>query len=369
MKATETKTSSQNIWITLAIIALSLFCLVVFALGVMAHSKGLLSNLIGLALMLGFLPLLALRLPFAITKNMDWGFWKHPFAANYKARWGHIIARIAFWCLALFTFKIASAKYLLDAEMMLMLNVILYFGFVVALIASLIPKRIGNWPMTALSVTGSLCLAFVLMRSLMPSLNNGEIITVGSPITGESLMSHAGNDTLVNYHYAHSSQRHALDIVVLQDNGREYMGKVKEEDPCFGHNLLAPVAGEVAIVVKDLIDQEIGGRDPKNPAGNHVVIKMDGTHYALSAHMKQNSATVEVGDEVTEGQIIGQCGNSGNTSKPHLHFQVQRYPDLFAKDGYTYPIRFKDVTRIRGGKSETGGALYFRRNDIMLAPE
>lgn len=364
---TETPAKPRNIWIILTIALLWIGAVTIAVLGWLAHSRGMLSNFIGLFLMFGFLPLFALRLPFAITKKMDWSFWKRPLAKDNRGRLVHVMARLVFWTLALVTFKIASLKYVFDAETIMVINAILYFGFVMLIIISLFPKRLGNWPITVLSILGTLFLSTALMRSLVPSLGVGEVVTVGPPIAGETLMGHAGHDTLVNYHVAYKSQKHALDIVARKEDGFEYMGKVKEEDPCFGRALLAPAEGKVVAVVSDLIDQEIGGRDPKNPAGNHVVIKMDEAHYAMSGHMKQNSATVSVGDSVREGQKIGECGNSGNTSKPHLHFQIQSHPDLFDKENYTYPVRFRDVTRVRGDKSETGEALYFRRNDIMIA--
>ena len=37
----------------------------------------------------------------------------------------------------------------------------------------------------------------------------------------------------------------------------------------------------------------------------------------------------KVGDEVKQGQVIAQCGNSGNSDQAHLHFQLQNTNDLF----------------------------------------
>jgi murein DD-endopeptidase MepM/ murein hydrolase activator NlpD len=143
--------------------------------------------------------------------------------------------------------------------------------------------------------------------------------------------------------------------------------KSKLEDyGCFGAKLVAPVAGEVVSVVSDNIDQPIGKRDPENPAGNQVVIKMDETHYALLAHMKQGSAVVSVGDNVAVGDPLGQCGNSGNTTTPHLHFQIQSTPDLFAEGGFTYPVKFNNTARIRRGKRVEEDGLFYIRNDVMV---
>jgi murein DD-endopeptidase MepM/ murein hydrolase activator NlpD len=56
--------------------------------------------------------------------------------------------------------------------------------------------------------------------------------------------------------------------------------------------------------------------------GNHIVIDMGDGRFTLYAHLQRGSATVRAGDQVRAGQQIARCGNSGNSSEPHLHFQV-----------------------------------------------
>ncbi|MEQ1568145.1 MAG: M23 family metallopeptidase [Myxococcota bacterium] len=41
-------------------------------------------------------------------------------------------------------------------------------------------------------------------------------------------------------------------------------------------------------------------------------------------HLQQWSAVVEIGDQVPCGTPLGRVGSSGNSSMPHLHFEVQR---------------------------------------------
>lgn len=58
-------------------------------------------------------------------------------------------------------------------------------------------------------------------------------------------------------------------------------------------------------------------------AGNHVVIALgDDGPFVLIAHLRKDSVRVNVGDVVEAGQPIGQCGNSGNSTQPHVHVQV-----------------------------------------------
>lgn len=42
----------------------------------------------------------------------------------------------------------------------------------------------------------------------------------------------------------------------------------------------------------------------------------------LLAHLRRGSVCVRPGDTVNAGQQIGECGNSGNSTQPHVHVQV-----------------------------------------------
>lgn len=74
--------------------------------------------------------------------------------------------------------------------------------------------------------------------------------------------------------------------------------------------------------------------------------------------------TVAPGDRVAPGDPIGRCGNSGNTSQPHLHLQVQSGPDFSNDDPalHTFEVAWAQVQR--------GDAVLpqhpARRNDVLL---
>jgi murein DD-endopeptidase MepM/ murein hydrolase activator NlpD len=76
----------------------------------------------------------------------------------------------------------------------------------------------------------------------------------------------------------------------------------------------------------------------------------------LLAHLKQSSIVVDVGDIVTAGQEIGQFGNSGNTSQPHLHIQVMTTINFDDADSEPIPMIFN---------TGSGTARAFKRNDIL----
>jgi murein DD-endopeptidase MepM/ murein hydrolase activator NlpD len=57
--------------------------------------------------------------------------------------------------------------------------------------------------------------------------------------------------------------------------------------------------------------------------GNAMRLRHAGGFTTWYFHLQANSISVNVGDEVEQGQVIGLSGNTGRSSGPHLHFQVQ----------------------------------------------
>lgn len=161
------------------------------------------------------------------------------------------------------------------------------------------------------------------------------------PFEGEWYVFWGGRTPEQNYHVVSRSQRFAYDMLVLRD-GKSHTGEGKAltDYHCFGLPILAPAAGRVAKVVDSLPDQAIGSTDARNPAGNHVVIDHGGGEYSTLAHLRHGSVTVREGEAVRAGARLGACGNSGNTSEPHLHYQLQDAADMFASATLGLPAQF-----------------------------
>ncbi len=161
------------------------------------------------------------------------------------------------------------------------------------------------------------------------------------PVDGEWFVYWGGRDVADNYHAADPGQRFALDLLVLED-GASHTGDagVLANYHCWHRPILAPADATVVAVVKDLPDQAIGAMDPRHPAGNHVVLDFGHEEFGFLAHLRQGSATVAPGDRVTAGQELGRCGNSGNSSEPHLHFHLQNTARLGLGAGL--PAQFID---------------------------
>jgi murein DD-endopeptidase MepM/ murein hydrolase activator NlpD len=108
----------------------------------------------------------------------------------------------------------------------------------------------------------------------------------------------------------------------------------------YGVNVYCAGPGKVVEVVRDLPD-EIPGATPSDitvqtAAGNHVIVQRAGKRYAMYAHLVPNSVTVQLGDSVETGQVLGKLGNSGSSSVPHLHFQVMDAPSPLNAHGLPF---------------------------------
>ncbi len=113
----------------------------------------------------------------------------------------------------------------------------------------------------------------------------------------------------------------------------------------FGAVVTSPCAGEVLTAQDGREDFRPPASDPEKPAGNHVVVRCaetgDGPAVdVLLAHLRQGSVAFEEGDEVSDGQWLGNVGNSGNTTEPHLHVHAVRSGSGSVLEGEGVPIRF-----------------------------
>lgn len=143
------------------------------------------------------------------------------------------------------------------------------------------------------------------------------------------------------------SEQFAIDWIKIDRQGRAFRGdgKTSQQWLCYGTELLAVGAGTVMEVMRNLPDERPGAA-PANLtvpeiAGNHVILDLGGGRYAMYAHLAPGSATVHVGDRVQAGQKLGLLGNSGNTTGPHLHFQISDRPSTL--DTTSLPFVFHSM--------------------------
>lgn len=145
----------------------------------------------------------------------------------------------------------------------------------------------------------------------------------------------------------------ALDIVMTGTGGGTYRGSGARlvDYYAFGKPIRAVAAGRV-VGVRDgmadnvamlkrqgesaeaYLDRLLKAQDALIAAGieavlgNHVVIDHGNGEYSVYAHLKQGSVSVRDGQAVAAGERIAALGSSGNSTEPHLHFQICDNPDM-----------------------------------------
>jgi murein DD-endopeptidase MepM/ murein hydrolase activator NlpD len=100
--------------------------------------------------------------------------------------------------------------------------------------------------------------------------------------------------------------------------------------------------------------------------GNHVILAADGVHAGF-AHLTTGSVAVEVGQRVQIGDVLGRVGHTGNSTAPHLHFQLMDGPDPLAARGVPCAFRAYEVWR-DGTWQRVEGSIPTSTERIRLVP-
>lgn len=163
----------------------------------------------------------------------------------------------------------------------------------------------------------------------LPELTRN-ISSLKLPFNEEWTVLWGGDTKEVNYHVIDKAQKNAFDFVITNPQGKSYEndGKTNEDFYAFGKQLIAPTDGEVVLVVDGVKDNKPGIPNPLYIPGNTVIIKTKNNEYLFFAHFKQHSTVVKQGQMVKQGDLLGLCGNSGNSTEPHIHFHIQNIEDI-----------------------------------------
>ncbi|WP_117170171.1 M23 family metallopeptidase [Paraliobacillus sediminis] len=169
---------------------------------------------------------------------------------------------------------------------------------------------------------------------------------------------------------------YAIDFIAVDEQNRSssstsWRTLLGTESPevfyAFGMPVVSPVSGKVVSIhngepdhearrsVLTLIPYMLGQgnrirKGPKTIAGNYVIIAPDNSDVFIAiVHLQLNSLVVEKGQYILEGQHIANCGNSGNSTQPHIHIQAMSGTDFSITQGV--PLYFRKFSQWNKGES------------------
>lgn len=192
-------------------------------------------------------------------------------------------------------------------------------------------------------------------------------LTIPLPVTGRWAVENSPARRVPSHGTDRFGLRHAIDLVGVDDQHRSAPTAprrplVGSEPPelfvAFGRPVLSPVDAVVAAVHDGEPDHQArrsppgllsymlgqGGRLRQGLtaiAGNHVLLRDTTTGLVVTlVHLRRGSVRVSPGDRLRPGDEIGACGNSGNSTQPHVHLQVTDTADLETARGV--PVLYRD---------------------------
>ena len=105
----------------------------------------------------------------------------------------------------------------------------------------------------------------------------------------------------------------------------------------FGTEVTAARAGDVTEIRTEYRDEDTNGGHE-----NGVYILHDDGTMAAYLHLRSGGVFVDVGDEITVGQVIGEVGTTGTSPhNPHLHFEV--WEGQGVQWYQTLPVNFRNA--------------------------
>jgi murein DD-endopeptidase MepM/ murein hydrolase activator NlpD len=216
-----------------------------------------------------------------------------------------------------------------------------------AAIAQRISVKIGDYP-EALSIV-----------TPPTSVNKNPVVVISSPLAGEDWAAANGPSNTSQHRralipingHAYISQRFAIDWVQMYPDGKTYKDDPSDNKSyrAYGTEIHAVADGVVTQVGDGIPQNTPGAKSLAVPitletiGGNHVIMEIGNGLFAFYAHMQPGSLRVKVGDKVTRGQVLGLLGNTGNSSEPHLHFQICNANSELGSEGLPYAFASFEV--------------------------
>jgi murein DD-endopeptidase MepM/ murein hydrolase activator NlpD len=182
-----------------------------------------------------------------------------------------------------------------------------------------------------------------------PVFSGAQVPTIGPPMRGGDWLAGNGPSNSSDHRRtivplagrARISQRFAIDFVKIGPNGNTWHDDRDKNENYWGYGepVIAVADGEVVTAIDGISENRRGVLPPANlatVAGNHVILRIGPSQYAMFAHLQRGSVTVRAGQRVKRGDVLGKLGNSGQATAPHLHFQLMDAPAPLAAEGIPF---------------------------------
>jgi hypothetical protein len=184
-------------------------------------------------------------------------------------------------------------------------------------------------------------------------VSNEQAIVIGPTMRGSGWLNGNGAGPSVYEHRmilqpangtAKPVEAYAIDWLKLDERAHTFDGDPFKNESFFGYGqpVLSATDG-VVVHAEDGFPNQIPNKpEPVKQAkaayGNNVIVAIGGGKYAIYCPLKPGSVAVKVGEHVRAGRQLAELGNSGNTTAPHLHFQISDAPSIFDADSLPFVV-------------------------------
>ncbi|MFC9858540.1 MULTISPECIES: M23 family metallopeptidase [unclassified Streptomyces] len=256
-------------------------------------------------------------------------------------------------------------------KVLMVLHRVCWIVFVVMAVVGVFAERLYPFWATFVPAAAATAIALHLSRTGVASRarepRRRPAVEVGPPVTGRWTALNSPADKVPSHGTHVYGQAYAIDIVA-EPEGEDApvrppfrwlwpVVRRNRDFPAFGAPLFSVADATVVhashgqrdhlsrnsgLALGYLMLFEASVRDmfgASRIVGNHVVLDLGDGVFALYAHLQRGSLRVKAGDSVRAGQQLARCGNSGNSTEPHVHFQLMDDPDLDVARGIPFTWR------------------------------